>query len=46
VLITSRFSDWTGWADEVALDALPLDEAAALLQSRRISVPAAPPSQA
>ena len=34
VLITSRFSDWGGWADEVALDVLPLEEAVALLQSR------------
>ena len=23
VLITSRFSDWSGWADEVSLDVLP-----------------------
>jgi tetratricopeptide (TPR) repeat protein len=34
VLITSRFSDWSGWAEEVSLDVLPPDEAAALLQSR------------
>src|SRR5262249_44810254 len=34
VLITSRFSDWSELADEVALDVLPLEEAAALLQSR------------
>jgi hypothetical protein len=34
VLITSRFSDWSGWAEEVALDVLPLEEAVALLQSR------------
>ncbi len=26
VLITSRFSDWSEWADEVALDVLPLEE--------------------
>jgi hypothetical protein len=35
VLITSRFSDWSELADEVALDVLPLDEAIALLESRR-----------
>src|SRR5262249_27005698 len=34
VRITSRFSDWSGWAEEVALDVLPLEEAVALLQSR------------
>ena len=34
VLITSRFSDWSEMADEVALDVLPLEEAVALLQSR------------
>ncbi len=34
VLITSRFSDWSELADEVALDVLPLEEAVALLQSR------------
>ena len=34
VLITSRFSDWSEVADEVALDVLPLEEAVALLQSR------------
>jgi tetratricopeptide (TPR) repeat protein len=34
VLITSRFSDWSELADEVALDVLPLDEAVVLLQSR------------
>ena len=34
VLITSRFSDWSGWAEEVGVDVLPLEEAAALLQSR------------
>ena len=27
VLITSRFSDWSGWADEVSLDVLPIAEA-------------------
>jgi hypothetical protein len=34
VLITSRFSDWSQLADEVALDVLPLEEAVALLRSR------------
>jgi tetratricopeptide (TPR) repeat protein len=34
VLITSRFSDWSELADEVALDVLPLEEAVALLLSR------------
>src|SRR5215475_6608987 len=34
VLITSRFSDWSELADEVALDVLPLEEAVAFLQSR------------
>jgi tetratricopeptide (TPR) repeat protein len=34
LLITSRFSDWGGWAEEVALDVLPLEEATAFLQSR------------
>jgi tetratricopeptide (TPR) repeat protein len=34
VLITSRFSDWGGWAEEVSLDVLPLEEAVALLQRR------------
>src|SRR5215471_6741566 len=34
VLITSRFSDWTELADEVALDVLPLEEAIAFVQSR------------
>jgi hypothetical protein len=33
-LITSRFSDWGGWADEVSLDVLPLDEAIAFLMDR------------
>src|SRR5262249_31372787 len=33
-LITSRFSDWSELADEVALDVLPLEEAVAFLQSR------------
>jgi tetratricopeptide (TPR) repeat protein len=34
VLITSRFSDWSELASEVALDVLPLEEAVALLRSR------------
>jgi TolB-like protein/class 3 adenylate cyclase/Flp pilus assembly protein TadD len=34
VLITSRFSDWSGWAEEVSLDVLRLEEAVVLLQSR------------
>jgi hypothetical protein len=34
LLITSRFSDWNAWADEVTLDVLPLEEAVSLLQER------------
>ena len=34
VLITSRFSDWSGWADEVSLDVLPIAEAMAFLMDR------------
>jgi hypothetical protein len=34
VLITSRFSDWSELANDVALDVLPLEEGIALLQSR------------
>src|SRR5262245_14219709 len=34
VLITSRFSDWSELAADVALDVLPPEEAVALLQSR------------
>jgi tetratricopeptide (TPR) repeat protein len=34
MLITSRFSDWSELADDVALDVLPLEEAVALLRSR------------
>jgi tetratricopeptide (TPR) repeat protein len=34
VLITSRFSDWSEFAKEVALDVLPLAEAITFLQSR------------
>ena len=33
-LITSRFADWSGWADEVSLDVLPIEEAVAFLQDR------------
>ena len=32
VLITSRFPEWRRWAEQVALDALPLEEAVALLE--------------
>ena len=34
LLITSRFSDWSGWAQEVALDVLPVEEAVTLLHHR------------
>ena len=34
VLITSRFSDWKGWADEVSIDVLPVEDATAFLQER------------
>src|SRR5919201_795225 len=34
LLITSRFSDWSELADEVALDVLAIEEAVALLRSR------------
>jgi hypothetical protein len=34
LLITSRFADWTEWAEEVPLDVLPLQEAATFLNSR------------
>ena len=34
LLITSRFSDWSELAEEVALDVLPLQEAVAFLQGR------------
>src|SRR5262249_32203529 len=34
VLITSRFSDWGDWADEIALDVLPIEEAVIFLQRR------------
>ncbi|MBV8439192.1 MAG: toll/interleukin-1 receptor domain-containing protein [Hyphomicrobiales bacterium] len=34
VLITSRFSDWSEWADEVSLDVLQITEATAFLMDR------------
>ena len=34
VLITSRFSDWAGWAEEVPVDVLPIEEAVAVLRFR------------
>ncbi len=34
VLLTSRFSDWSGWADEVSLDVMPIAEAVAFLMAR------------
>jgi hypothetical protein len=34
VLLTSRFSDWAGWAEEVALDVLQPAEAIAFLERR------------
>ena len=34
LLITSRFADWSGWAEEVGLDVLPPSEAVAFLASR------------
>jgi tetratricopeptide (TPR) repeat protein len=34
VLLTSRFPDWAGWAEEVALDVLPPAEAIAFLERR------------
>jgi tetratricopeptide (TPR) repeat protein len=34
VLITSRFADWSDWADELSLEVLPIDEAMAFLQDR------------
>ncbi len=36
VLITSRFPDWTAWAEEVPLDVLPREEAVLLLQTRAV----------
>jgi hypothetical protein len=34
ILITSRFSDWASWADEIRLDALSSEEAASFLRQR------------
>jgi tetratricopeptide (TPR) repeat protein len=34
VLITSRFPDWGGWAQEVGVDVLPMGEAVAFLEAR------------
>jgi hypothetical protein len=34
LLITSRFSDWRGWAEEVTVDVLPLADAIEYLQNR------------
>jgi tetratricopeptide (TPR) repeat protein len=34
VLITSRFPEWSQWADEVSLDVLPVEEAVSFLQKR------------
>jgi tetratricopeptide (TPR) repeat protein len=34
VIITSRFSDWSGWADEVPLDVLPNEQAIDFLRGR------------
>ena len=34
VLVTSRFGDWRGWAEEVALDVLPTAEAVVFLERR------------
>jgi tetratricopeptide (TPR) repeat protein len=34
LLITSRFPDWSSWAEEITLDVLPPDEAVRFLQSR------------
>jgi tetratricopeptide (TPR) repeat protein len=34
LLITSRFADWSEWAEEICLDVLLLPEAAALIQIR------------
>ena len=41
VLITSRFSDWSALAEEVALDVMPFAEAVAFLQSRTGRIDAA-----
>jgi NAD(P)-dependent dehydrogenase (short-subunit alcohol dehydrogenase family) len=44
VLLTSRFSDWTDWAEDVPLDVLPPAEAEAFLRDRaaRPADPGAP----
>jgi tetratricopeptide (TPR) repeat protein len=34
VLVTSRFVDWSGWAEELALDVLPAAEAVAFVENR------------
>jgi hypothetical protein len=34
LLVTSRFSNWGGWAEEVARDVLPIEEPIAFLQER------------
>jgi tetratricopeptide (TPR) repeat protein len=34
VLITSRFSDWKGWAEQIEIGVLPLEEAIAFLVER------------
>jgi tetratricopeptide (TPR) repeat protein len=34
LLITSRFSDWQGWAEELPLDVLPMEDAKSFLQTR------------
>jgi hypothetical protein len=44
VLITSRFSDWSGWADEVSLDVLAIEEAMALLHALTATALAALPA--
>ena len=40
VLITSRFPEWKRWAEQVALDVLPLEEAVALLEKLTVRVDA------
>src|SRR5262249_13364234 len=40
VLITSRFPEWRRWAEQVALDVMPLGEAVALLQKLTLRVDA------
>ncbi len=34
LLLTSRFADWSGWAEEVPLDVLPPAEASSFLENR------------